>query len=198
LAREFSTDEEIVVWADSLDERWPERQDVRESIVRRLSTMGCSQPTIVELCSGDGRLAKQILDDVPDAKYQCVDASVSLGAYVSRVVGVSTMVADLSGVDWSTPLEQSVDVIVTLQSMHDVGDGTVIERIYGTCYDLLSPGGVFLVADFVVAEDAFDPAKAGRLPQSWHLSRLRACGFTDVGSVVAAGQIECFQGVKST
>ena len=33
MAKKFETDEDILVWADSFDERWPERVEVQRHIV---------------------------------------------------------------------------------------------------------------------------------------------------------------------
>ena len=195
LAREFDRAEDIVAWADSLDERWPERVEVRKQMVDVLESLSCSQPVIFELCSGDGRLARQILQSVPDAHYVGVDASVSLCRYVEETAGIDAVEADLSRPGWSDKLERPVDAIITLQSMHDVGDGDTIQQIYDYCHELLAPSGVFLVADFVVPEDGFDPEKPGRLPKSWHSAALSRSGFDSVTCLLHSGSIGCFKGV---
>lgn len=192
MAREFDGDEDMVAYGDSLDERWPERFEIRKYIVGRLSDLGCTQSTIVELCSGDGRLAKEILDAVPDANYVGVDASRSLCGYVHRSLSVQTVCADLSDPGWTASLDCRPNAIVTLQSMHDVGDGDVIRQLYQSSFDLLSPGGILLAADFVVEEDGFDPDRPGRLPVSWHLSELAASGFSNVSCAQQSGAIACF------
>ena len=197
LAREFDTVEEITAWADSLDERWPERVDARERIIDSLKGLKCSQPVIVELCSGDGRLARQILSTVPDAQYIGVDASLSLCSYVADIAGIQSIEADLSKEGWSSRVEKPVNAVLSLQSMHDVGGGETIEKIYRACRELLAPSGIFLVADFIVSEGGFDPEKPGRLPKSWHLTALERVGFESADCLLHAGSIGCFQGKRS-
>ena len=104
LAREFETEEEILSWADSLDERWPERLEIRDKIVELVRELRCGQGTIVELSSGDGRLARDVLLAVPDARYIGVDASESLCAYVNEQQGIETLTADLSQPGWEDTL----------------------------------------------------------------------------------------------
>ena len=65
MAREFESDEDILVWADSLDERWPERVEVRSHIVEAARSLRCLQPRLLELCLGDGRLSGEVLLAVP-------------------------------------------------------------------------------------------------------------------------------------
>ena len=61
-----------------------------------------------------------------------------------------------------------------MQSLHDLGDGHQIERVYRLAQDLLAPGGLFLNADLL-----YDPAdpRPGRMPMERHLSLLFAHGF---------------------
>jgi SAM-dependent methyltransferase len=166
-------------------------------MVERIKALGCPQPVVVELCSGDGRLAREVLSAVPDATYVGIDASRSLGDYVERKLGAEVICADLSEAGWPDRIGAHVDVICTLQSMHDVGDGSVISQIYRSCMDALSPGGFFLVADFVVTEETFDAEKPGRLPVAWHLKALTDAGFGDAVCSLESGAIGCMVGMKS-
>ncbi|MBS13109.1 MAG: hypothetical protein CME19_16060 [Gemmatimonadetes bacterium] len=196
MPREFETEEEIVTWADSLDERWPEREQVRAHMLDTLIDLSCTQPTFVELCSGDGRFARRVIDALPDARYVAIDGSASLCRYVDTHPGVDGVQADLRGVDRLTILEQTVDAIVTLQSLHDVGDGEAISRLYSESLNTLAEDGILLAADFVVPEDGFDPDRPGRLPISWHLETLKSAGYRDVVCSVEVGALACFKGLR--
>ncbi len=194
MAREFESDEDILVWADSLDERWPERVEVRSHIVEAARSLRCPQPRLLELCLGDGRLSGEVLLAVPDATAIGVDASRTLGSYVDRQFGIEVIEADLSGHDWSEGIEGAFNLVYTLQSMHDVGGDEAISNIYRACTKLIAPGGWLMVADFVVTEEAFDPEKPGRLPIAWHLGALSDVGFSAAVCSLEAGALACMVG----
>ena len=192
--KSFENDDEIIRWSDSLDERWPERESIRKHVLEKLGSLCCRQARIVELCCGDGRLAREILTAVPDADYVGVDGSRSLCEYVRRSLSVRTIEADLSKAGWSSSIEGPVDAVVSIQSLHDVGDGCVISQVYRESLDLLSPDGVLLIADF--APDTFDPDRPGRLSSSWHAQQLQDSGYTDVHRSLESGDISCFSASK--
>jgi len=194
MAREFENDEDILVWADSLDERWPERVEVRRHIVEAARSLRCSQPRILELCSGDGRLSGEVLLAVPDATAIGVDASKTLGRYVNQQFGIEVLEADLAGLEWAEGIEGCFDLVYTLQSMHDIGGEEAISKIYQACAKLIAPGGWLMVADFVVTEEAFDPDKPGRLPIAWHLGALSDAGFSTAVCSLETGKLACMVG----
>ena len=194
MAKEFENDEDILVWADSFDERWPERVEVQRHIVEAARSLRCSQPRILELCSGDGRLAGQVLLAVPDATVIGVDASKTLGRYVNQQFGIEVLEADLAGLEWAEGIEGCFDLVYTLQSMHDIGGEEAISKIYQACAKLIAPGGWLMVADFVVTEEAFDPDKPGRLPIAWHLGALSDAGFSAAVCSLETGKLACMVG----
>ena len=200
VAREFETDEEIEVWADSLDERWPERLKVRRHIVSLIQGHSAPNPSIVELCSGDGRLSKEVLAMRPEVSYVGVDASESLLEYFERMLRGAEVRGVPADLRKPTALLDagSADVIVTLQSMHDVGGPEEISNIYATCFDWLRPKGMLFVSDFVVPEGEVDPKQPGRLPIGWHLGALSAAGYSDARCSMEVGKLGCFVGVKKS
>ena len=200
MAREFDSDEEIVLWADSLDERWPERLDVRQHIIALIRDLGMSQPRIVELCSGDGRFAKEILKTTPDARYVGVDASESLLAYFEKTLAQSNVAGVLADLREPNALAESgpADVVVTLQSMHDVGGPVEISNLYAKCFGLLEPDGQLIVSDFVVPDGEVDPKQPGRLPIAWHIEALSEAGFEVAECSIEVGKLGCLVGRKGT
>lgn len=199
MAREFKNDEEIVVWADSLDERWPERCEHRAHIVEQLNGIGFACLSVVELCSGDGRLAREILSTLPDAHYVGLDASESLLEYASELSqqAVTCIYADLREDHWVGLLRSDFDAVITLQSMHDVGGPDEIASIYASSLGLLKPGGSLLVTDFMVPEGEVTEKQPGRLPISWHLRTLFKIGFAEAHCSLETGMLSCCIGRKS-
>ena len=50
---------------------------------------------------------------------------------------------------FSAQVANPVNAIISMQSLHDLGDGHQSERIYRLAKDLLAPGGLFLNADLL-------------------------------------------------
>ena len=198
MAREFENDEEILVWADSLDERWPERFEHRTHIVEQLKGIDTADLNILELCSGDGRFAREITTALPDAHYVGLDASESLLEYARKQSqqAVTCIYADLREDNWVRLLGLDFDAVITLQSMHDVGGPEEIAFIYGLSLSLLKPGGLLLVADFMVPEDEITEKHPGRLPISWHLRIFLKTGFAEARCSLETGTLSCCIGRK--
>ena len=198
MAREFENDEEIEVWADSLDERWPERFEHRAHIVELLKGIDPADLNILELCSGDRRFAREILSALPDARHVGLDASESLLEYARKQSqqAVTCIYADLREDHWVGLVRSDFDAVITLQSMHDVGGPEEIASIYASSLGLLKPGGLLLVTDFMVPEDEITEKHPGRLPISWHLRTFLKNGFAKAHCSLETGTLSCCIGRK--
>lgn len=190
MGKTFDSDEAIVAWADSLDERWPEREAIGAHVIALLETYRCSQPMFVELCPGDGRLAKQVIEAVPDADYVGLEASADLADYAGRA-GLDVRVADVGEPKWANLFDDPVDAVFTVQSLHDVGDAETTARAYGACRNVLRPGGILVTADFIV--ESFDTEKPGRLTLEQHMAMLERTGFDPVAVSLTAGALTCLR-----
>lgn len=195
MAREFTDTEELVAWSQSLDDRWPERRQVMRHIHVQLERLYFSKLNVVELCCGAGVLAEFLLQESSDISYVGLDASQSLlnftgerlSGFGDRVMGLHQV--DLNG-DWLNLLSEPVHAIVSMQSLHDVGDEAAVNRVYGLAKKGLTQGGMFLNADLAT------PEKPGRMPAKRHVALLNAHGFKHASCSLHVGAFVCVVGFQ--
>jgi len=195
MAREFDSVPELVEWAKSLDDRWPERHQVMQHIAEQLNRVPFLKPNVVELCCGAGVLAEFLLRELSCIRYRGLDASASLLQFTEeRLVGFGDRVVGLHQVDlnegWLGLLPDPVHAIVSMQSLHDVGDDEAVSRVYDLAYQALTRGGMFLNADLAT------PERPGRMPVERHLEFLRVHGFDQVGCTMEIGSFVCVVGFR--
>ena len=193
MAREFTDVDELVAWSQSLDDRWPERCEVKQQIGVQLQEMSLEQLHVVELCCGAGVLAEYLMQTLSHICYCGLDASQSLLNFTGeRLAGLGDRVLGLHQVDlnddWLGVLPERVDAIVSMQSLHDVGDEAAVNRVYGLAKQALKKGGMFLNADLAT------PEKPGRMSAERHLELLNAHGFDRVSCVLEVGAFVCVVG----
>lgn len=186
----------VTAYLQRLEREWPERTEIADYIAAQIAQLATAEPHVLELCCGPGRLAHTILDKVPAVQYTGVDISPPFLAFarqqlLAHASAITLHELDLSTDDWPTDLQQQghghFDAIVSLQSLHDVGDAMVIERIYRQAKLLLRPGGFFLNADLIVAEGETLPNNPGRLTIPRHLALLEAAGYEQIHAPLAPG-----------
>ena len=194
--RSYEDPAAVTAYLERLAREWPARAEIANYIVEQIDQLATPQPHVLELCCGPGWLAQAILERLPAVQYTGVDISPPFLAFArQRNTQYATRSMfhelDLSTDDWPLHLQQQghdqFHAIVSLQSLHDVGDGGVIERIYRQAQSLLQPGGFFLNADLIVPADAPLPDNPGRLPIPRHLELLAAAGYGDVRCPLAPG-----------
>jgi ubiquinone/menaquinone biosynthesis C-methylase UbiE len=197
MSREFDTPNEIEDWTQSLDQRWPERLSIKDHLVKQIKKHTPQPTSLVELCSGDGSFARKIQLQLPGIHYIGLDASQSLTQYANTRASQHQQFfrADLNQSSWQDLLPDSVACILALQSYHDVGGPEAIAEVYQRSYARLRPGGLWLMADFIIPEGETSE-QPGRLPLSWHVQTLTGIGFSQVRSCFSKGLLRCYQGVK--
>jgi SAM-dependent methyltransferase len=204
--RQYDTPVAVTAYLARLANSWPERPQIALHIAKQISALGKAAPRVLELCCGPGWLAAQLLPALPTMHYVGVDisppfldfAQAELALHADRI---ALLEVDLSATDWPTALAKQVgadpfDAIISLQSLHDVGDATTIERLYGQCKALLAPGGRLLNADLIVQPGELLPDNPGRLTVERHLELLAARGFTAPVCTLRLGAFGCVSGYR--
>jgi len=202
--RQYENREAVQAYWRRLETEWPERATVATHIADQVIALHQPQPHVLELCCGPGRLAETLLATVPHLRYTGVDVSPPfltfarqrLAAYADQVQLIE---ADLNDNIWPhlvAPQDSAgcFHAIVSLQSLHDVGDEAAISRLYGLAKELLLPGGFFLNADLVVAQGEKLPNNPGRRSIPRHLDLLRKHSYHHVACTLAIGGFGCVMG----
>ena len=201
--RQYEDAEAVRAYLQRLETQWPERAIVVQQIIDLVSGLQQQIPQVLELCCGPGRLAESLLAAVPNLHYTGVDLSPPFLAFarqrLSTYHDVTLLEMDLSDNHWpqlvatQAPTGQ-FHAIVSLQSLHDVGDEAAVSRVYGLAKGLLLPGGFFLNADLIVADGEELPNNPGRRSISRHLALLRAHSYQQVTCSLAVGSFGCVLG----
>ena len=202
--RHYDSPGAVTAYLERLANGWPERPQIAQHIIQMISELGLAAPRVLELCCGPGWLAAQLLAALPTMHYTGVDLSPPFLAFAQETLvlytnRVNLLEVDLSYVEWVDQLMTKVgttqfDAIISLQSLHDVGDEQAIAQLYGLAKGLLAPGGLFLNADLIVPPDEPRPDNPGRLPIARHLALLTAQGYQSPQCTLAVGNFGCVIG----
>lgn len=200
--RDLESQQDIVQWVAELNEDRPERSQIMQHIAKQLTALPFSPLQGIELGFGPGHLAEQLLAKIPRLRYTGIDSSELLFGYAQDRLAAfgsrATLIkADLNQNRWLELLPDPVQAIVSMQSLHDLGGETQVNRIYALANSLLAPGGLFLNADLVVPARQENPDNPGRLSVLRHLELLQAHGYNRVACTLEVGDFGCFVGFKS-
>jgi SAM-dependent methyltransferase len=201
--RDLRTQADAAEWAAGLQTRYPERAEVMRHIIAQLTALPFPAPQVVELAPGPGLLAELLLRDLPQMSYTGLDSSSLLLTYARGQLApfgrrARLIQADLNGEAWLDQLPAKIQAIISLQALHDLGDESHIDRIYGLARRLLVPGGLLLNADFVVPPGQDNPEQPGRRSIPRHLELLQGHGFERVACTLEIGQFACLAGFAPT
>ncbi len=130
----------------------PRREEMIAALVAA-APFGAGDPVkILELGSGDGRLAEALLTVFPRATLTALDGSESMRQEAAKrlaLFGDRARVAtfDVAALDWWDRMF-GVDLIVSSLCLHHLNDGKK-QYLYKAAAERLSPRGALLVADLI-------------------------------------------------
>ena len=140
--RTFNSQAEVAEYAQSLNDRWPQRAQIVAHISRQLDQLPAGAPHVLEFCCGAGLLAHQILMDHPSMHYTGIDISAPSIRFAAERLAESAdrtswLVGDLNRDDWQRQVRHAPQAIVTMQALHDLGDAQAVRaliRLRTTCW----------------------------------------------------------------
>ncbi|HVT59589.1 MAG TPA: class I SAM-dependent methyltransferase [Thermoanaerobaculia bacterium] len=143
----------------------PADSDLRE--VPHVYSRTCG-PVLVELCCGEGLLARALLERLPGATVFGYDgsqamldsAAAALAAFGERF---ATCLFDLADCSWRgfETLPRAPRAIVSSLAIHHL-DGAAKRALFGDLFRAFAPGGLLLIADLVRPATAAGAALAAR------------------------------------
>jgi SAM-dependent methyltransferase len=178
---DFQLPAEAAEWAATAMVKRPWRESFFRSFVAELESLISAEGRILELGSGPGFLARQILESLPQVSYTALDFSAAMHALAKERLGplaprVRFLEADFKAPEWATGLP-SYDAVVTIQAVHELRHKRHAAALYRAVGRVLRPGGVFLVCDHVCGEGAvLNPSLYMSLDE--HRQALRDAGFS--------------------
>lgn len=185
-------------WAERAVRERPERGFFFDAFVREALKIPKKEISVLELGSGPGFLAEQLLNRCAISKYYLFDISPfmhdlsrdRLARFSEKTVFYE---GDFRKENWSRALPRNFDLAVSIQSVHELRHARHIPRLYGEVYNLLVLGGLFLVCDHV-NERRSGPAHFMTVAE--HISTLEEAGFTQVEEVLSEVDMGLIRGCK--
>ena len=199
--RNIQTKTDVIDYRKRLTDGYPDRPIIISHIIEQIEHLGVAKPAVAELCIGPGQLAEVLFEAIPQINYVGLDFMQPFLDFTAANLptdNATFVCADLTGHDWPRQLSAlsatgRFDVIVSLQSLHDVGGASQIAEIYQQSQTLLSKNGRFINADLITQEGDEAHARPGRLTVPHHLKLLKAAGYADTGCSLRTAQFGvCF------
>lgn len=134
----------------------PRYLTVQDEVLRQLPFDASEQFVLVDLGAGSGRLVERVLTNFPNSRAVLVDQSEPFLAIAERRLQkfsrrVSFVQCSLQD-DWPSKLEARPEVypprraIVSMSAIHHL-DPAEKQSLFVSCYEVLTPGGVFINGD---------------------------------------------------
>src|SRR6185369_8725789 len=139
-------------YRDIADVAVPRRQEMLATLVAAVPFDGGEPFKILELGSGDGRLAEALLTGFPQSTLTALDGSESMRAAASKrlaLFGARASIAtfDVTALDWWDRMF-GVDLIVSSLCLHHLNDAKK-QYLYKAAAERLSARGALLIADLI-------------------------------------------------
>lgn len=140
-------------WADAVMRKRPWRATIFEHFVAIVGATGVREARVLELGSGPGFLAEQLLAQCPSiSRYTLLDFSEAmleqsrrrLNAYQDRT---EFLRADFKSDTWPRLVTAPVDFVVSLQAVHELRHKRHAARLYAQLTPLLAPSAEVLICD---------------------------------------------------
>ena len=161
------TENDSETYREIADVAVPRREEMVATLVSTVPFTADEPVKILELGSGDGRLAEALLTVFPCATLTALDGSDSMRRETARrlaLFGARARVAafDVAALDWWDRMF-GVDLIVSSLCLHHLNDARK-QYLYKAAAERLSPSGALLVADLV---DPQHPAARRLAADEW-------------------------------
>ena len=174
-------------WAKTALMKRPARSKFFQCFVDQLRLLRLAEPSVLELGSGPGFLARQVLEAIPSAHYTMLDFSLAmhelarerLGSFASMARQVE---ADFKTSGWTTGLG-TFDAAITMQAVHEVRHKRHVPDFHVSVRRLLKANGRYLVCDHYVGSDGMKD-EALYMTVEEQREALRLAGFNTVRCIL--------------
>ena len=164
-------------WLEETTAKYPERPAFFDTFVSEVNSLNLDSATVVELGSGPGVLAEQLLDRCSIERYWLVDFSLEMHALARERLGdehrAIYVQADFKDPEWTSKVKDRADIAVSMQAVHELRDANRTPDLYRQLADVVCPGGLLLVCDHLRPSHDERPVF---MTVEEHLAALRAGG----------------------
>jgi SAM-dependent methyltransferase len=177
-------------WAATALKKRPAREEFFQCFVGNLHLLGVAQPSVLELGSGPGFLARRVLEAIPTVEYTMLDFSPAMHELAREYLGplahmVRQVEADFKASGWTTGLG-TFDAVITMQSVHEVRHKRHVADLHANVCSLLRTNGRYLVCDHYVGPDGMKN-EALHMTVEEQRDALDRAGFNNVRCLLRKG-----------
>jgi SAM-dependent methyltransferase len=174
-------------WVATALKKRPAREEFFRCFVDELRELELAQPSVLELGSGPGFLARLVLEAIPAADYTMLDFSPAMHELAREHLGqlgymVRQVEVDFKSPGWTTGLG-AFNAVVTMQAVHEVRHKKHVAGLHVAVRSLLKANGRYLVGDHYVGPDGMRD-RALHMTVEEQCDALRVAGFTSVRCVL--------------
>jgi trans-aconitate methyltransferase len=176
-------------WADAALRKRPWRAKIFEHFVAIVGSAESASPRVLELGSGPGFLAEQVLERCPSVdRYTLVDFSEAMleqsrHRLEPHAARAQFLRADFKSEAWPGLVKGPFDLILSLQAVHELRHKRHAPRLYAQLLPLLSPSAEVLICDHL-PEGAHTPRhRVLYMNADENLAAFAQAGFSKVSVV---------------
>ena len=192
---DFSNPTYVRQWLHETTQKNPERPAFFDAFVAEVTAEGVPGASILELGSGPGVLAEQLLDRCDVGRYWLVDFSAPMHEMARERLGDDERVvyveADFKQPSWTASVSSPVDIVVSLQALHELRHCSRVPGLYRQVTQVLRPGGLILICDHLRPDD---DQRALFMTIDEHLAAMKDGGLAGASLVLAVGNKALFKG----
>jgi tRNA threonylcarbamoyl adenosine modification protein (Sua5/YciO/YrdC/YwlC family) len=138
-------------YAEMINEEIPAYDAFQDAVV---SASGDGARRVLELGTGTGETARRLLDRHPDALLVGVDESASMLSAARSALPGERVSLQVRAIEEPLP-EGPFDVVATALCVHHL-KGALKRDLFARVFEVLAPGGRFVLGDVVVPDDPAD------------------------------------------
>jgi SAM-dependent methyltransferase len=182
---DFHDEAAAAAWADAALRKRPWRPLIFDLFVTAVHESRSAGPCILELGSGPGFLAEHVLDRCPSvARYTLLDFATPmlrqsqqrLGRHQARTAFVQ---ADFKSDSWPGEVGGPIDLVFSMQAVHELRHKRHAPRLYRQIRALLRPGAELVVCDHLPEGAPTPQHRRLLMTTSENLAALADSGFPD-------------------
>lgn len=186
-------------WERTAMSKRPWRAECFDQFVCAIKASSVPVRRVLDLGSGPGFLAEQILRSLPDVDYVALDFSAAMHELASQRIGVladkvTFVERSFKVPDWPDHLGQ-FDCVVTNQAVHELRHKRYTVELHRQVRQILVPGGLYLVCDHFVGEGGMADDQLFMTIAEQRVA-LDSAGFSEVSELWRKGSVVLHQAVS--
>ena len=156
---------------------------IREAIATVIAVLAQPHPRVLELGSGPGLLAEQVLTLCNVSEYTLFDFSPPMLKMARERLQSQSRAHYVEGsfkeASWPSLLSPPFDVVVAQQALHEIRHKRHLSGLYAQILTVQSPGGLLLVCDHNPVDER-DQQRGLHASSDEQMAFMRDAGFADV------------------